>query len=108
MVLVYILKDGKMNEKIQLGTIIKGMNNHEATITGGNYFFRISLDKNIWTQGVDPNTVIQTQVARSNNSQISMTFKNDIQYPTLGTQTFQVNFEQGRVKEIVTMIGHAS
>ena len=97
-----------MNDKIQLGTIIKGMNTHEAASAGGSYFFRVNPDKNIWEQGVDPNIVIQAQVARPDNSQISMTFKNDTQYPTLGTQTFKVNFEQGRVKEIINITEHAS
>jgi hypothetical protein len=77
-----------------------GMNTHEASLAGGAYFYRVIADEDIWDKDTDPNIIIKTQVTHPDNSQIWMTFQNAIQYPKKGMQTFQVEFQKGKVVSI--------
>jgi len=93
---------GKQNiqESIKQKRVIKGMNTIEANLAGGAYFFRVIADENVWDKDIDPNIIIKTQATKPDNSQIWMTFQNETQYPEKGLQTFQVEFQKGKVVDI--------
>ncbi len=80
--------------------ITLGMNTNEASLAGGAYFFRVIADENVWDKDTDPNIIIKTQVTKPDNSQIWMTFQNETQYPDKGLQTFQVEFQKGKIVDI--------
>ncbi|OHD97341.1 MAG: hypothetical protein A3K14_01295 [Sulfurimonas sp. RIFCSPLOWO2_12_FULL_36_74] len=77
-----------------------GMNTHEASLAGGAYFYRVIADEDVWDKDTDPNIIIKTQATKPDNSQIWMTFQNATQYPDEGIQTFQVEFQKGKVVNI--------
>ncbi|MGE3612527.1 MAG: hypothetical protein AB7G20_03450 [Sulfurimonas sp.] len=77
-----------------------GMNTNEASLAGGAYFYRVIADEDVWDKDTDPNIIIKTQVTKPDNSQIWMTFQNASQYPDKGLQTFQVEFQKGKVVDI--------
>ncbi len=80
-----------------MNKITIGMNTHEASLAGGAYFFRVIADENVWDKDTDPNIIIKTQATKPDNSQIWMTFQNATQYAEKGLQTFQVEFQKGKV-----------
>lgn len=83
-----------------MNKITIGMNTNEASLAGGAYFFRVIADENVWDKDTDPNIIIKTQVTKPDNSQIWMTFQNATQYKDRGLQTFQVEFQRGKVVDI--------
>ena len=89
-----------IQKSIQQKQVIKGMNTIEANIAGGAYFYKVIADEEIWDKDTDPNIIIKTQVTKPDNSQIWMTFQNTTQYPEKGMQTFQVEFQKGKVVDI--------
>lgn len=93
-------KTKNIKENIDQGIVIKGMNTHEASLAGGAYFYRVIADENVWDKDTDPNIIIKTQSTKPDNSQIWMTFQNTTQYPEKGMQTFQVEFQKGKVVSI--------
>lgn len=93
-------KTKNIKENIDQGKVIKGMNTHEASLAGGAYFFRVIVDENVWDKDTDPNIIIKTQVTKPDNSKIWMTFQNATQYLKKGMQTFQVEFQHGKVVDI--------
>ncbi len=80
--------------------ITLGMNTYAASLAGGAYFFRVIADEDVWDKDTDPTIIIKTQATKPDNSQIWMTFQNDTQYPDKGLQTFQVEFQRGKVINI--------
>lgn len=86
-----------IKENIDQGKVIKGMNTHEASLAGGAYFYRVIADEDVWDTDTEPTIIIKTQVTHPDNSQIWMTFQNTTQYPEKGMQTFQVEFQKGKV-----------
>ncbi|AFV96912.1 MULTISPECIES: hypothetical protein [unclassified Sulfuricurvum] len=80
--------------------ITLGMNTIEASLAGGAYFYRVIADEEVWDKDTDPNIIIKTQATQPDNSQIWMTFQNATQYPEKGVQTFQVEFQHGKVISI--------
>ena len=87
-------------EVITSGEITLGMNPSQAHLAGGAYAFRVIADLKHWKEDADPYLVIQAQTLHPDNSQIWMTFQNETQYPKQGLQTFQVEFQQGKVVKI--------
>ncbi|MDD4855917.1 MAG: hypothetical protein PHQ22_10170 [Sulfuricurvum sp.] len=83
-----------------MNQITIGMNTHEASLVGGAYFYRVIADEDVWDKDTDQNIIIKTQVIKPDNSQIWMTFQNTTQYPDKGLQTFQVEFQKGKVVDI--------
>lgn len=83
-----------------MNQITLGMNTIEASLAGGAYFYRVIADEEVWDKDTDPTIIIKTQVTQPDNSQIWMTFQNTTQYPEKGVQTFQVEFQRGKVINI--------
>jgi hypothetical protein len=83
-----------------MNQITLGMNTREASLAGGAYFYRVIADEDVWDKDTDPNIIIKTQATQPDNSQIWMTFQNSTQYPEKGVQTFQVEFQYGKVVSI--------
>ena len=77
-----------------------GMNTREASLAGGAYFYRVIADEEVWDKDTDPNIIIKTQATQPDNSHIWMTFQNETQYLDKGLQTFQVEFQRGKVINI--------
>lgn len=86
-----------IENSIEQGKVINGMNTLEASLAGGAYFFRVIADPDVYEDGIDPNIVIKAQVEKPDNSKIWMTFKNTTQYNEKEIQTFQIAFEHGKV-----------
>jgi len=80
-----------------MNQITLGMNTREASLAGGAYFYRVIADEDVWDKDTDPTIIIKTQATHPDNSQIWMTFQNVTQYPEKGIQTFQVEFQHGKV-----------
>ena len=76
------------------------MNPYEAHLAGGAYAFRVIADPKHWKEDADPYCVIQAQTLHPDDSQIWMIFQNETQYPNEGLQTFQVEFQKGKVVDI--------
>jgi len=89
-----------MKTSIEHGKIINGMNTLQASLAGGAYFFRVIADSDIWDKDIDPNIVIKAQVDKPDNSKIWMTFQNTTQYLTKEPESFQVEFQKGKVVKI--------
>lgn len=83
-----------------MNQITIGMNTREASLAGGAYFYHVIADEDVWDKDTDPTIIIKTQVTHPDNSQIWMTFQNTTQYPEKGIQTFQVEFQYGKVVSI--------
>ena len=98
----------QIKQRIQQGIIIEGMNTYEASLAGGAYFFRVIADEEVWDKDTDPNIIIKAQVESPDNSQIWMTFQNSTQYHEKGIQTFQVEFQKGKVVDIKNITKEAS
>ena len=90
----------KIKKAIEEKKIINGMDTVEAAKAGGAYFFRVTADLDIWDEDIDPNIVIKAQAQKPDNSKIWMTFQNTTQFDTKKPQTFQVEFQKGRVVKI--------
>jgi hypothetical protein len=90
----------QITQSIQQGIIIEGMNTYEASLAGGAYFFKVIADEDVWDKDTDPNIIIKAQVKNPDNSQIWMIFQNTTQFNTEKPQTFQVEFQRGRVVKI--------
>jgi len=89
-----------IKKAIEQKKIIEGMDTVQASLAGGAYFFRVIADSKVWDKDIDPNIVIKAQVQKPDNSKIWMTFQNTTQFDTKKPQTFQVEFQRGRVVKI--------
>lgn len=89
-----------IQKSIKQKRVIKGMNTIESNLAGGAYFYKVIGDEEIWDKNTDPNIIIKAQSTKPDNSQIWMTFQNETQYPDKGIQTFQVEFQRGKVINI--------
>lgn len=83
-----------------MNQITLGMNTREASLAGGAFFYRVIADETVWDKDTDPTIIIKTQATKPDNSQIWMTFQNATQFPEKGMQTFQVEFQRGKVVDI--------
>lgn len=80
--------------------VVIGMTPYEAHHAGGAFFFKVIADPTCWGKNADPYQVMWAQSQRPDDSQIWMTFKNAVQYPEEGEQTFRIRFQRGKVVEI--------
>lgn len=88
-------KPGCMRSKVVLG-----MTPSEARHAAGEFFFKVLADPAKWKKNADPYQVMWAQSQQPDESQIWMTFKNSVQYPSEGEQAFRVYFRQGRAVKI--------
>lgn len=77
-----------------------GMTPSEAHRAAGAFFFKVIADPAKWKRNTDPYRVMWAQSQQPDDSEIWMTFKNSVQYPSEGEQTFRVYFRQGRAVKI--------
>lgn len=89
-----------IQKSISEGEIIKGMDTYATSLAGGAYFYRVMADETVWDKDTNPLLIIRAQVSKPDNSPIWMTFQNTTQYPQKGLQTFQVEFQRGKVINI--------
>jgi hypothetical protein len=80
--------------------VVLGMTPSEARHAGGAFFFKVTADPSKWGKNADPYQVMWAQSQQPDDSQIWMTFKNVVQYPSEGEQTFRVYFQRGKAVEI--------
>lgn len=88
-----------MKEKI-LMQIVEGMTPAEAFFAGGQFTYRIQADRKIWPAGTNPLDVMAAQILHPDDSEISMFFQNDTQFPEEGLKGFCVDFIKGRAVSI--------
>lgn len=87
------------------GKIVLGMTPYAAYSAGGAFAFKVIADPARWEKGADPYKVMWAQSASPDESQIWMTFENDVQYLCEGKQKFRVLFKNGKVIEIEKLEG---
>ena len=90
----------EIKEAIKQKMVVNGMDTAQAAQAGGAYFFRVIADPKVWDEDIDPHIVIRAQVEKPDDSKIWMTFQNTTQFNTEKPQTFQVEFQRGRVIKI--------
>lgn len=92
----------KFYDSILYGQIEPGMNTLEAKLAGGAFFYRVIIDKEVWSDSANPLEVISRQVIKPDNSKIEMTFRNATQFPELeNIKIFKIIIELGVVKHII-------
>ncbi len=89
-----------IQEKILAGQIVLGMTPYDAYLAAGAFAFKVIADPAIWKSNADPYKVMWAQSVCPDNSQIWMTFKNNTQYLSEGTQSFRVFFRGGKALNI--------
>lgn len=83
-----------------LSPVALGMTPSEARHAAGAFSFKVIADPSRWGKNADPYQVMATQSQQPDDSQIWMTFKNAVQYPSEGEQAFRVHFRHGKAVEI--------
>jgi hypothetical protein len=87
-------------ESILRGIVTLEMTPFEAQLAGGGFNYKVQPDPAHWPANAHPLAVIRAQSERPDASFIRMTFRNDTQFPGLGTRVFHVTFKHGAAQEI--------
>ena len=93
----------KVREKILARQVDVGMDTYQAYLAAGAFSYIVQADPQKWPPHTDPYRVIWAQPNSPDNSEITMTFKTDTQYPGEGIQSFRVHFRLGCVTEIARL-----
>jgi hypothetical protein len=94
------------HRKAILEGIVKiGMTPFEARLAGGSFAYKVVADKAKWPEHSDPLKVMWAQSMQADNSEIWMTFKNDVQFEQQRDGIFRVYFRRGRAVNIDRLEG---
>ena len=77
------------------GVVALGMTPFEARLAGGAFAYKVVADTTRWPENSDPLEVMWAQSKQADNSEIWMTFRNNIQFGEQKESSFRVYFQHG-------------